>query len=180
MVRWSGGPPISLGLILVQLKKTYVCLAIQGITLSGSHAHTRGHGNPHTPQPDLAQPLRSALSSIYSSSPLCVPRWQPSRRSLSQARLEFLSLPSLSQPGRLTRRPSSPPPTSSSSASSIELGGGATKPTPVGTSAERCAECTYMFSVGSAMLSITRVAAPASFKLCRTGIAGVVGGGDGD
>ena len=40
VVRWS-----SLGLILVQLKKTHVCLAIQGITLSGSHAHTRGHGN---------------------------------------------------------------------------------------------------------------------------------------
>ena len=97
-----GGPPtdpLGSGPSTAKEDLQYVCLPIQGITLSGSHAHTRGHGNPHTHQPDLAQPLRSALSSIYSLSPLCAPRWQPSRRSLS-LKLDwssFHSRPFLSQ-----------------------------------------------------------------------------------
>ena len=78
-------------------------------TWQPSHAPTR---------PSTTAPKRSLLVSTHR--PHCVRRaGSPlAALSLSQARLEFLSLPSLSQPGRLTRHPSSPPPTSSYSASS--------------------------------------------------------------
>ena len=166
---WSGGPPtdpLGSGPSTAKEDLQYVCLPIQGITLSGSHAHTRGHGNPHTHQPDLAQPLRSALSSIYSLSPLCAPRWQPSRRSLS-LKLDwssFHSRPFLSLVGSrgvLPRRRQRPRPRRRRAG----RWGNEAHRTPVccGDNQPKDVLC------GSTMLSIIRLAAPASLKLsCRT------------
>ena len=150
VVGWSGGPPtdpLGSGPSTAKEDLQYVCLPIQGITLSGSHAHTRGHGNPHNSPSRTSSttaPKRSLLVSTHR--PHCVRRAGSPLAALS-LKLDwssFHSRPFLSLVGSRGVLPRRRQP-DVLVLGVVELGGGATKPTEhlcaVGTTSQK------MFSV---------------------------------